>query len=122
MKHYLITSFLLLVVSFSAIAQKGFEFFQMTTIESVVPGGLGRSRLIMTDEEGKINEMKMENFFSLVGINFENIRFNDQLIGDKLGDLSEKGWELMQVNSAAYGHESSTGIFITRYLFKRPKS
>lgn len=108
-----------------AISTMGFsqiyEFYQMTTVESVVPGGLGRSRMILTNESGEMQDVKMENFFSLVGINFQNIRFNDQMIGDKLGDLSEEGWELSNVSSAAYGHESSTGIFITRYLFKRPK-
>ena len=30
-----------------------FEYKQMTTIESVVPAGLGRSRLLMTEEGGK---------------------------------------------------------------------
>jgi hypothetical protein len=102
-----------------AFAQQTFEYYQMTTVESVVPGGLGRSRLIMTDPNGKMEEIKMENFFSMVGINFENIRSNDQLISDKINDLAREGWELSNVSAGAYGHEQSTGIFITRYMFKR---
>ncbi|MEY3398888.1 MAG: hypothetical protein RL220_1482 [Bacteroidota bacterium] len=112
---------LVLVMATTVAFSQVYEFYQMTTVESVVPGGLGRSRMILTNEKGEMQDLKMENFFSLVGINFENIRFNDQMIGDKLGDLSAEGWELQDVSSAAYGHESSTGIFITRYLFKRPK-
>jgi hypothetical protein len=119
MKKIVFTVMLLALttVGFSQV----YEFYQMTTVESVVPGGMGRSRMILTDEKGAMQDIKMENFFSLVGINFENIRFNDQMIGDKLGDLSREGWELAEVSSAAYGHESSTGIFITRYLFRRAK-
>lgn len=108
------------IATFTAMAQT-YEFFQMTTVESVVPGGLGRSRMIMTNEKGEIDEIKMENFFSMVGINFGNIRFNDALVGLKMEKLSSDGWELVATNSAAYGHQESTGIFITRYLFKRPK-
>jgi hypothetical protein len=101
-------------------AQK-FEFFQITTIESVVPMGLGRSRMLTIDENGKQEEVKMKNFFSAVGINFGNIRKNDELVGDKLTQLSEQGWELESVNTGVYSADKSTGIFITRYLFKRPK-
>jgi hypothetical protein len=60
------------------------EFMQVTTIESVVPGGPERSRMIIADKDDAMREIKLENFFSLVGINFENIRLNDKLITDKL--------------------------------------
>ncbi|MEN9346551.1 MAG: hypothetical protein ACOVOO_03110 [Flavobacteriales bacterium] len=121
MKKLLFTFFFMLF-AFTFYAQVGYEFFQMTTVESVVPGGLGRSRLIMTDEKGAILEAKMENFFSMVGINFENIRANDKMIGDKISELASKGWELQHVYGGAYGHQESTGIFITRYIFRRPKN
>ncbi|MFA6922847.1 MAG: hypothetical protein WC223_01210 [Bacteroidales bacterium] len=97
------------------------EYLQITTIESVVPGGLGRSRMITTKPDGSTDEVKMENFFSMVGINFDNIRLNDKIITDKITDLTRQGWQLMLTTSGVYGADKSTGIFITRYLFKRDK-
>lgn len=95
------------------------EFTLVTTIESVVPGGLGRSRMITTTSDGKLKETPMENFFSLVGINFGNVRMNDQAITDKITEMTKEGWTLANVNSGVYSADKSTGIFITRYLFKR---
>jgi hypothetical protein len=95
------------------------EFTLVTTIESVVPGGLGRSRMISTTSDGKLKETPMENFFSLVGINFGNVRMNDQSITDKITEMAKDGWHLENVNSGVYSADKSTGIFITRYLFKK---
>lgn len=94
-------------------------YTQITTVESVVPGGLGRSRMITTDPNGEYKEVDMENYFSLVGINFGNIRKNDQTITNKINQMTADGWTLDQVNSGVYGADKSTGIFITRYLFKK---
>jgi len=57
----------------------------------------------------------------MVGINFSNIRENDKLIGEKINELAAEGWELCQSNSAVESKETSTGICITRYSFKRKK-
>ena len=95
------------------------QYTQITTIESVVPGGLGRSRMITTDPNGEFKEIDMENFFSLVGINFGNVRKNDKTITDKLNQMTADGWELAEVNSGVYSADKSTGIFVTRYLFKK---
>ena len=113
---------------------KSYDFKMITVVESVVPGGLGRSRMITTGASGSLEEVKLKNFFSLVGINFGNIKENDVAITDKISKLYEDGWELMDVTSGVYsstdmsvesskdgtsGSSSSTGIFITRYLLKR---
>ena len=95
------------------------EFTLVTTIESVVPGGLGRSRMICTTSDGQLKETPMENFFSLVGINFGNVRQNDQAITDKITQMTKDGWKLENVNSGVYSGDKATGIFITRYLFRR---
>jgi hypothetical protein len=117
MKNYLFALVFLFLGYGSAAAQ---EFLQVTAIESVVPGGLGRSRLITVGPDGQtLEEIELENFFSLVGINFKNIRTNDNLITQKLNQLTKQGWELVSVNSGSYSADKSTGIFITRYLFKR---
>ncbi len=147
MKFYQIT-FLLAFSSFtSAFAQ---EYKIITTVESIVPMGLGRSRMIdplsnadykaLTTErtDGKkssqgdvkrddikienFEETKLLNFYSAVGINFQNITSNDAVISSKLNDLANEGWTLAFVTSGVEsdsGEKDGQGIFITRYVFKR---
>ena len=115
---------LTLVYSFSNPApapQEKVVWYQVTVIESVVPGGIGRSRMISQDENGKMEETKLENFFSLAGINFGNVRENDQQITNKITELSNEGWKLYNVTSGVYSGNSNSnnGIFITRYLFNK---
>ena len=125
------------------------EFKIVTTIESIVPGGAGRSRIIengtevdytefttVRSKDGKdktskdrsdvkIEELKettLVNFYSMVGINFQNIASNDAMMTSLLNKYSKDGWELIQITSAAEsdaGREDGNGIFITRYFFKR---
>ena len=66
-----------------------------------------------------MDEIKLENFFSMVGINFENVRSNDKVITDKISDLTNDGWEIKFVSTGVYGADKSTGIYITRYTFSR---
>lgn len=110
-----------LLVSFtnSNSETKGTEFLQVTTIESVVPGGLGRSRMITISPSGQMEEVKMNNFFSMGGINFQNVRDNDKMITDKISQMINDGWQLVQITPGVYAADKSTGIFITRYLFKK---
>jgi hypothetical protein len=98
-----------------------YEFQQFTTIESVVPGGTGRSRLLFTDPNNNRREETMNNFFSLVGINFGNIHENEEIITAKITELSNDGWDIVSVTPGVYASDSGTGIFITRYLFQREK-
>jgi len=147
MKKVFLMLCIALGVSATTIAQ---EYLILTSVESVVPGGLGRSRLIQekadvnvddftterTDgkksNQGSIKrgdakvdlfaETKLLNFYSLVGINFQNIASNDALVSDKLTKLAKEGWELKFVTSGVEGDagkEDGTGIFITRYIFYR---
>ncbi len=126
------------------------EYLIVTTVESVVPMGIGRSRMIVqTDSinvdafttsrtDGKksnqkdvsrsdakiknFDETKMLNFYSAVGINFQNIASNDAMISDKINKLAKDGWVMTFVTSACEsdaGKGDGTGIFITRYVFKR---
>jgi hypothetical protein len=109
--------------SFTKKEHNQYEFQQITTIESVVPMGLGRSRMIATSPTGTMEEIKMENFFSAAGINFGNIRTNDKATTDKITQMVNSGWELQDITSGVYsGNENnSNGIFITRYLFRKAK-
>jgi len=94
---------------------------QITTIESIIPGGLGRSKMITTKVDGTNTEETMQNFYSLVGINFGNIEANDKDIVNKINAMEADGWELAQVSVGAQSptKDSNQGIFLTRYLFKK---
>ncbi len=99
-----------------------YEYSQMTTIESVVPGGLGRSRMLINEKGGSKDEIDMKNFFSLGGINFGNINNNEQLILEKLTQMNNNGWELYQITPGVVSPSTNgTGLFITRYLFRKEK-
>jgi len=129
---------MLILPCFTEAQTKGivWEYQIVTAVESVIPGGLGRSRLLLSDDGGVLQEFKMENFFSLVGINFKNIKSNDLLVVQKFNELGEEGWELTETVSGVYSKSdvsvtdsksgvgtssSGEGIFITRYIFRRQK-
>ncbi len=126
MKKILFT--LLSIFAFSAISIAQ-EFKVITIIESIVPAGLGRSRIIeskgsidissiSTDrEEGKskqgdvkrsdlkkegedLKETKLLNFYSLGGINFGNIASNDAIIEAKMMEVTKAGWKIQYITSA----------------------
>jgi hypothetical protein len=68
------------------------------------------------------DETKLLNFYSLAGINFQNIASNDAVVSSKLSEMAKEGWSLVFVTSGVEsdsGKGDGTGIFITRYIFKR---
>lgn len=104
------------------------EWRIVTVVESIVPMGLGRSRMVenMTDvntedfrttrvdgkkssqrtvsrkelKVDKFDEAKLLNFFSAAGINFQNIASNDAMIAARIMELESEGYSLMYVTSA----------------------
>ncbi len=128
-----------------------YEYQLVTVIESIVPNGLGRSRMITvndtrdykeftstrTDEDNKRNksdrsdirvkgfdETKLLNFYNLGGIRFQNIAANDALVMSKINTMAETGWELAFVTSGVEsvgGKGDNNGIYITRYIFRKAK-
>lgn len=150
------TKMLLFAVLLTGFMREGFaqtEYKILTSVESIVPMGIGRSRIIENTTEvnaaayttartggtdsgqkdvsrkdlkvDELNETKLLNFFSGVGINFQNIASNDAMIGSAINTLSEEGWELAFVASGVEsnaGKDDGQGIFITRYIFKRAKT
>jgi hypothetical protein len=146
MKKIIVSAFAVLAISF-ANAQ---EYKIITTVESIVPLGLGRSRMLDPKEQanykslttervdGKksnqsdikredvkienFEETKLLNFYSGVGINFQNISSNDAVVSSKLTEMAKEGWELVFVTSGVEsdaGKQDGEGIFITRYVFKK---
>lgn len=102
-----------------------YEYRQFSTIESIVPGGLGRSRIVSTDEKGTSIEKDLLNIYSLAGINFSNISNNDKLIVDKINEYTNAGWSLVTVTAGVQSPgegRGGAGIYMTRYLFKRIKT
>jgi len=103
-------------------APQAYTWRQFSTIESVVPGGLGRSRIIISDQGEQEIGKDLMNFYSMVGINFKNIANNDRLIVDNINQWTSEGWELHTVSTGVQssGDKGGNGIFITRYLFRKP--
>ena len=127
------------------------EYKVITSVESIVPGGRGRSRIISSDvqrnfqdftstrsadnntrnksDRGDIrvkefSETKLLNFYNAGGIRFQNIVSNDILMSSKINSRAEEGWELAFVTNAVESDSGETdrfGILITRYIFKRNK-
>jgi hypothetical protein len=140
-----------LVAALALVAQFAFAQYKVVTvIESIIPMGMGRSRMIesttdvdynafttvRTDgkdskqgdvERGDIKvaglrETKMLNYFSGVGINFQNIASNDAIIMSKLNEMDAQGYDLAFVASGVEsdgGKEDGQGIFVTRLFFKK---
>lgn len=136
----------LAIASFAGFSQ----YKVVTVVESIVPGGMGRSRMLETVSEvdytqfttertdGKdskqkdvdrgdikidgFKETKLLNFFSMVGINFQNIASNDAVIISKLNEMDALGYELIHVASGVEsdaGKDDGQGLFITRFYFKK---
>jgi hypothetical protein len=107
----------------------------ITIVESIVPNGLGRSRIIenqgsvditklTTERDGNssksgsvsrsevkesgenLKETKLVNFYNLGGINFGNIAANDAVIAAKIGEMVSLGWRVAHITS---GVESDGG-------------
>ncbi|WP_262733461.1 hypothetical protein [Gaetbulibacter sp. NE] len=147
MKNLLIITVICLFSFLETSAQV--EYKVITSVESIVPNGLGRSRIIsaeaernyedftseQTEEDNTRNkskrkdirvkdfeETKLLNFYNLGGIRFQNIAANDAIISSKLSAMANDGWELLFVTSAVEsdsGKDDGQGIFITRYVFKK---
>ncbi|PCJ97406.1 MAG: hypothetical protein COA50_05170 [Flavobacteriaceae bacterium] len=146
MKKIVLIACLVIAATIDASAQ---QYKVITSVESIVPNGLGRSRIItaleekdykeytsiQTDEDKTRNkskrgdirvknfeETKLLNFYNVAGIRFQNIAANDALITSKINTMVAEGWELAFVTSAVEsegGKGDGKGIFITRYFFKK---
>ena len=142
-----LTLILLLLVSSFTFSQQ-YEYKIISVIESVVPNGLGRSRMLaetqpvdyksattIRTEEGKeksdksrseirtkvFEETKLLNFYNIGGIRFNNIATNDALITAKLNDEAAKGWVLAFVTSGveSSGDKDKIGIYATRFILRK---
>ena len=95
------------------------EFRVVTVVESVVPGKLGRSKVLTVDSNGATSEIEIQNIFSLTGINFTNLQTNNRSVADLLAKNTADGYELVEVVPGNFGDNNSQGIFMTRFIFKK---
>ena len=119
MKKTLIILSLSISISLSMLAQDiKTKFMQITTIESVVGGGFGRSKMLITKDDGSQEERDMENLFSLTGINMKNIKSNETSILQVLKTYTDEGWKLQSTIplTLSPSQNGNNGIFMTRYL------
>ncbi len=146
MKKIIFTAVIALAATFSMNAQ---QYKVITSVESIVPNGFGRSRIInaledkdykeytsvQTEDDNTRNksdrsdirvknfeETKLLNFYNIGGIRFQNIAANDAVITSMINDMVANGWELAFVVSGVEseaGKDDGQGIFITRYIFKK---
>lgn len=128
-----------------------YEFTSFTVVESIVPNGFGRSRIVNALEERdykefssvrseednsrnkskrdeirvkNFEETKLLNFYNIGGIRFQNIAANDALINSKVNTMMNEGWELLHITAGVEsvgGKDDKNGIYITRFYFKRQK-
>ena len=97
------------------------KFMQVTTVESVIGGGFGRSKMVITKEDGSQEERDMENLFSLTGMNLKNIKSNESDILKTLKTYTDDGWKIEQVTPLTLSPgNNGSGIFMTRYLLSKP--
>jgi hypothetical protein len=98
------------------------KFMQVTTIESVIGGGFGRSKMVITKEDGSQEERDMENLFSLTGMNLKNIKSNESDILKTLKTYTDDGWKIDHVIPLTLSPgDKGPGIFMTRYLLSKPE-
>ena len=146
MKKIILLGFLMLTIGAQS---QTFKYKIVTSIESVVPGGVGRSRIIengtevdytqfttVRTKDGKektdkdrgdvkidnLKESTLVNFYSFVGINFQNIASNDAMITSMLNKHTSEGWDLFNIVSGVEsdaGKGDGDGIFIIRYIFRK---
>ncbi|MBL4710188.1 MAG: hypothetical protein JKY48_17290 [Flavobacteriales bacterium] len=142
---------LLAVVYSFKVSEKNYEFKTISIVESIVPSGLGRSRIINALEPRNYNdftkimptddkvrnkskrddirvknyeETKLLNFYNLGGIRFQNIAANDAVVDSRINAFLDEGWEIISINTGveAYGGKGDlNGLYITRVYFKKPK-
>jgi hypothetical protein len=150
MKKLLLLSLIMFFNAMITLAQS-YEIKVVTIVESIIPSGLGRSRMVSSNETRNFKEFtstrggedddrnksdrddirvsgfeetKLLNFYNIAGIRFQNIAANDALISSKITSMLAEGWDLAFVTSAVEsdgGKDDGKGIFITRLIFKRKK-
>ena len=101
-------------------APGSYTYQNVTTIESVVAGGFGRSKIVFTPSYKGMADAPLENLFSLTGLNMGNIQKNESTIQALMQTMNDDGYQLVQAVPLTSSIQGG-GIFMTRYIFRKAK-
>ena len=137
LKNRVLFFLLLFLPIFTMAQQPKYDIQIVTCIESLVPNGLGRSRMISpiaevdyqdftsqrTEDKKSKNkskrkdmrikeyeETKLLNFYNEGGIRFQNIASNDALMTSKINDMLANGWELFDVKTGVESKMANASV------------
>ncbi len=109
----------------------------VTCVESLIPGGIGRSRMFVTpvkvdyldfttqqtaekNDRNKskrkdlrlkdFEETKLLNFYNAGGIRFQNIASNDALVTSKINEMLSEGWDLFFVSTGVESKMATVSV------------
>ncbi|MDX8340764.1 hypothetical protein SLH46_16325 [Draconibacterium sp. IB214405] len=122
---------------FALAQQPKYDIEIVSCIESLVPNGVGRSRMIspvvdvnyedFTSQQTaakkdknkskrseirikEYEETKLLNFYNEGGIRFQNIASNDALMTSKINDMLANGWELYDVKTGVESKMANASV------------
>ncbi len=108
------------IIAFTSFKEKTYlqdsapKYIHINILESVVQGGAGRSRCIITFPDGRSEEFELDNYYSMVGVNFGNIKENDKKITLRLNLLAKEGYRVVSQSSGG------AGIYSTKIIMMKP--
>ena len=89
------------------------KYVHINILESVLTAGTGRSRCIITFPDGKSEEFELDNYYSMVGVNFGNVKENDKKVTLRINLLAEQGYQIISQSSGGQG------IFSTKIIMEK---
>lgn len=125
LRYVLLFNLLLALGSRPAAAQllaptqaRTYEFLTATMVESTVKS---QSKLLLAPALNGRAEIQLEAIAAfLPGARLDQLRHNDEVLVQILGELSSAGWELIQVAPATLATDKD--VSVTRYLFRKAKN
>ena len=90
------------------------KYIHINILESVMTGGTGRSRCLITFPDGKSEEFELENYYSMVGVNFGNIKENDKKMTLRMNLLAKEGYQVVSQSSGGQGIYSTKIIMMKK--------
>jgi hypothetical protein len=97
---------------------QAYDFLTVTTIEAPTKK---MAKLLFAPAFNGRTEIQLESIGALSAASLlEQLRHNNELLAQSLGELSAAGWELLQVSPAPFVGDKA--VTTTRYLFRKAKS
>ena len=117
MKKYFFT--LIIVFLLANVAVLSAQTHHIATLDVIETGFFARSRMMLTHPDGTVEVTKIENRYNLVGITFDNVKINQQMVAEEVKRLQGEGYVMMETTTYTYGIIIWTRRFVTRYTFRK---